>query len=67
MFIDLIESGNFQFQQEFVKNAKFGNSAFLLNQMPQAKFCVLLRKKGKVKGHTSQRLKWSELIAVSVV
>ena len=46
---------------------KFGNYAFLLNQMPQAKFCVLLRKKGKVKGHTSQRLKWSELITVSVV
>ena len=86
LFIDLIESGNFQFQQEFVKNAntffwihiilkniirnwqkKFGNYAFLLNQMPQAKFCVLLRKKGKVKGHASQRLKWSELIAVSVV
>ena len=46
---------------------KFGNYAFLLNQMPHAKFCVLLRKKGKVKGHTSQRPKWSELVAVSVV
>ena len=45
---------------------KFGNYAFLSNQMPQAKFCVLLRKKGKVKAHTSWRLKWSELILVSV-
>ena len=63
----MIESGNFQFQQEFVKNAKFENYAFLLNQMPQAKFCILLRKKGKVTAHTSQRPKWSELIAVSVV
>ena len=45
---------------------KFGNYAFLSNQMPQAKFCILLRKKGKVKAHTSRRPKWSELILVSV-